>query len=209
MSCFSKEALQQRYDKAARWYDRAESMLDWLGVGRLRRELLAKASGDVLEVAVGTGKNLPHYPRGCTITAADLSPNMLAVARERAERLDLDVDFRIMDAEALDFPDDSFDTVVSTLSTCTFPDPVKALREMARACRPGGKVLLLEHGRSSHPRLARFQDRRAEVFANPLGCHWNREPLELVRRAGFADITAHRTFFGVIHTVEATCAYAD
>lgn len=58
MSCLSKEALQQKYDKAARWYDQAESMLDWLGVGRLRRELLAKAFGDVLEVAVGTGKNL-------------------------------------------------------------------------------------------------------------------------------------------------------
>lgn len=184
-------------------------MLNWLAVGRLRCELLAKASGNVLEVAIGTGKNLPHYPRDCTITAVDLSPNMLAVARERAERLDLDVDFRIMDAEALDFPDGSFDTVVATLSTCTFPDPVKALREMARACRPGGKVLLLEHGRSSHPRLARFQDRRAEGFAKPLGCHWNREPFELVKHAGLTTVTVRRTFFGMLHTVEATCANAD
>lgn len=110
MSCLSKEALQQKYDKAARWYDRAESMLDWLGVGRLRRELLQKASGDVLEVAVGTGKNLPHYPGGCTITAIDLSPEMLNVAHRRADRLGLDVDFRVMDAEALDFPDGSFVT---------------------------------------------------------------------------------------------------
>lgn len=209
MSRLSKEVLQQKYDKAAHWYDRAETLLDWLGVGRLRRELLQKVSGDVLEVAVGTGKNLPHYPGGCDITAIDLSPEMLTVAHKRADRLDLDVTFRVMDAEALDFPDGSFDTVVSTLSTCTFPDPVKALREMARVCRPGGKILLLEHGRSSHPRLARFQDRRAEAFAKPLGCHWNREPLELVAHAGLTTVTARRTFFGVLHTVEATCSYAD
>lgn len=204
MSHLSKEALQQKYDQAARWYDPAETMLDWLGLGRLRRELLQKASGDVLEVAVGTGKNLPHYPGGCAITAIDLSPEMLNVARKRADRLDLDATFQVMDAEALDFPDGSFATVVSTLSTCTFPDPVKALREMARVCRPGGKVLLLEHGRSSRPRLARFQDRRAEGFSKPLGCHWNREPLELLRHAGLTTMTARRTFFGVLHTVEAT-----
>ncbi len=203
MNKLSKEALQQKYNKAARWYDLAETVLDWFGVGRLRHELLQKVAGDVLEVAVGTGKNLPHYPKDCAITAIDLSPEMLNVARKRADRLDLDSAFYVMDAEALDFPDSSFDTVVSTLSTCTFPDPIKALREMARVCRPGGKVLLLEHGRSSHPRLARFQDRRAEGFAKPLGCHWNREPLELVKHAGLSPVTARRTFFGVLHTVEA------
>lgn len=203
MNKLSKKALQQKYDQAARWYDVGETMLGWLGVGRLRRELLQKASGNVLEVAVGTGKNLPHYPGGCNVTAIDLSPEMLNVARKRADRLGLDATFYVMDAEALDFPDGSFDTVVSTLSTCTFPDPIKALQEMARVCRPGGKVLLLEHGRSSHVRLARFQDRRAEGFAKPLGCHWNREPLELVRHAGLSPVTARRTFFGVLHTVEA------
>lgn len=204
MSHFPKEVLRQKYNKAARWYDLAENVLDWFGVGRLRRELLQKVCGDVLEVAVGTGKNLPHYPGGCTITATDLSSEMIKVARGRADRLDLDVIFHVMDAEALNFPDGSFGMVVSTLSTCTFPDPVKALREMARVCRPGGKILLLEHGRSSHPRLARFQDRRAEAFAKPLGCHWNREPPELLRHAGLTPVTARRTFLGVLHTVEAT-----
>lgn len=204
MSKLSKETLQRKYDRAARWYDPAETLLGWLGLGRLRHKLLRKASGDVLEVAVGTGKNLPYYPRGCNVTATDLSPEMLTVARKRADRLDIDMTFYVMDAEALDFPDGSFDTVVSTLSTCTFPDPIKALREMARVCRPGGKILLLEHGRSSHPRLAHFQDRRAEGFAKPLGCHWNREPLELVGHAGLSTVMARRTFFGIVHTIEAT-----
>lgn len=203
MSKHSKQTLQQKYDRAARWYDVGETILGWLGVGRLRRKLLRKASGKVLEVAVGTGKNLPHYPRGCAITAIDLSPEMLNVARKRANRLNLDATFHVMDAEALDFPDGSFDTVVSTLSTCTFPDPVKALQEMARVCRPGGKVLLLEHGRSSQPYIARFQDRHAEGFEKPLGCHWNREPLELVKHTGLSLVTARRTFFGVLHTIEA------
>lgn len=204
MSKHSKQTLQQKYDRAVRWYDVGETILGWLGVGRLRRKLLQKASGKVLEVAVGTGKNLLRYPNGCAITAIDLSPEMLNVARKRANHLNLDATLHVMDAEALDFPDSSFDTVVSTLSTCTFPDPVKALREMARVCRPGGKVLLLEHGRSSQPHIARFQDRHAEGFAKPLGCHWNREPLELVRYAGLSPVTTRRTFLGVVHTVEAT-----
>lgn len=203
MSKHSKQTLQQKYDRAARWYDVGETILGWLGVGRLRRNLLQKTSGKVLEVAVGTGKNLLHYPTGCAITAIDLSPEMLNVARKRANRLDLDATFHVMDAEALDFSDGSFDTVVSTLSTCTFPDPVKALQEMARVCRTDGKVLLLEHGRSSHSQLAHFQDRHAEGFTKPLGCHWNREPLELVKHVGLSLVMAQRTFFGVLHVVEA------
>jgi len=127
MSKLSKETLQRKYDRAAHWYDPGETLLGWLGLGRLRHKLLRKASGDVLEVAVGTGKNLPYYPRGCNVTATDLSPEMLTVARKRADRLDIDMTFYVMDAEALDFPDGSFDTVVSTLSTCTFPDPIEGL----------------------------------------------------------------------------------
>jgi ubiquinone/menaquinone biosynthesis C-methylase UbiE len=107
---------------------------------------LQQASGKVLEVAVGTGKNLNYYPRGCRIIAVDLSREMLNIARNRAAKLAKQVSFLVADAEALPFPDNSFDTVVSSVSTCTFPNPVAALKEIARVCRPEGKVLLLEHG---------------------------------------------------------------
>jgi ubiquinone/menaquinone biosynthesis C-methylase UbiE len=115
----------------------------------------------------------------------------------------MDISLLKGDAEVLPFSDELFDTVVSSLSTCTFPNPVRALREMARVCKPAGRILLLEHGRSDREWLARWQDRNVDKFAKPLGCHWNREPLKLVREAGLKVHAANRRFFGIFHTIEA------
>jgi ubiquinone/menaquinone biosynthesis C-methylase UbiE len=199
---FTSQELSKKYDRFARWYDWVESVPDLLGVRRLRWRLLRRASGNVLEVAVGTGKNLPYHPRGCGITAVDVSREMLNVARRRAQRLSMDVSFLLVDAERLPFCNESFDTVVSSLTTCTFPNPVAALREMARVCRTDGKILLLEHGRSDRDWLGRWQDGHADQFAKPLGCHWNRRPLELVREAGLRVVGAQRTFFGIFHEID-------
>lgn len=199
---FTSQEIWQKYNEFARWYDWAEAVPEFLGVKRLRRELLQRASGKILEVAAGTGENLRYYPSGCRIVAADLSLEMLRIAHKRAARLDRTIPFLVMDAEALAFPDRSFDAVASSLSLCTFPDPVAALREMARVCRPQGRILLLEHGRSDRKWLAGWQDRRAERHAKPLGCHWNREPQELVAQAGLKLTAARRTFFGIFHILE-------
>lgn len=179
-----------------------------VGMRKLRRRTLQRASGMVLEIAVGTGRNLRYYPRACKITAVDASEAMLEVARKKAARQGLTIPFLVMDAEALAFPDPCFDTVVSSLSLCTFPDPVAALREMARVCRPNGRILLLEHGRSDREWLGRWQDRRADRHAKALGCRWNREPLDLVRQAGLKLIAAQRIFFGIMHLLEAMPAKA-
>jgi ubiquinone/menaquinone biosynthesis C-methylase UbiE len=128
---------------------------------------------------------------------------MLNIAQKRAAKLSMNVSFSLTDAGALPFSNETFDTVVSSLSTCTFPDPVAALKEMARVCRPEGKVLLLEHGRSDRERLARWQDRHADQFAKPLGCHWNREPLAMMRKAGLMVNREQRFFFGIFHQIEA------
>ena len=200
---FTSEEISRKYDRFAPWYDCVEGIPDLLGLSRLRRRLLEKASGKVLEVAVGTGKNLRFYPPGCWITALDVSSEMLNVAKNRAAKLSMYVSFLLVDAEKLPFSDQSFDTVVSSLSTCTFPNPVTALREMARVCRTDGKILLLEHGRSNRAWLGRWQDRHADQFAKPLGCNWNREPLELAKDAHLKVIEARRNFFGVFHRIEA------
>ena len=198
------EEIRQKYNTFAPWYDLLEGIPELLGLRKLRRELLQRASGSVLEVAAGTGKNFHYYPQTCEITAVDLSPAMLKRARRRADRLGLPIPFLIMDGEALAFPDQSFDTVVSSLTLCTFPDPIAALREMARVCRVDGRILLLEHGRSDREWLGRWQDRRADRHAKPLGCRWNREPLDLVRQAELTLITSRRYFGGVFHLIEAT-----
>jgi ubiquinone/menaquinone biosynthesis C-methylase UbiE len=163
--------------------------------------LLDKVRGDVLEVSAGTGKNFRYYASVRRVIASDLSEVMLARARAKAEHLPLSISFIIADAEVLPFGDQAFDTVVSTLTICTFPDPINALKEMARVCRPGGKILLLEHGRSDREWLGRLQDRRAERYAKQLGCHWNREPLVLLRQAGLQIGEARRVFFGVFHEI--------
>jgi ubiquinone/menaquinone biosynthesis C-methylase UbiE len=200
---FTSQEISRKYDRFARWYDWFEGVPDLLGLSKLRRRLLQGASDRVLEVAVGTGKNLRFYPRGSRVIALDLSREMLNVARKRAAKLPINVSFLLADAEALPFSAESFDTVVSSLSSCTFPDPMTALREIARVCKPSGRIFLLEHGRSNQGWLARFQDRHADQFAKPLGCHWNREPLEIVRKANLRVVTAWRTFFGIFHLIEA------
>ncbi|HEY7166414.1 MAG TPA: class I SAM-dependent methyltransferase [Candidatus Binatia bacterium] len=203
-SAFSVEGIAAKYDRVARWYDWIEGIPDLLGLRKLRRRLLERASGRVLEIAVGTGKNLEFYPRGSQVVALDLSREMLNVAQNRALKLPIQVSFLVADTEALPFAPQSCDTIVSTLSSCTFPNPVTAFREMARVSKPSGRILLLEHGRSNRERLGRFQDRHAEQFAKPLGCHWNREPQQLVQEAGLKILDAQRFFFGILHVIQAT-----
>jgi ubiquinone/menaquinone biosynthesis C-methylase UbiE len=108
-----------------------------------------------------------------------------------------------MDAQSLDFPDDSFDTVISALSTCTFPDPGAALREMDRVCRPDGRILLLEHGRSDVGPIARYQEWRADAHYAKAGCRWTQEPLAVARDAGLDVVAADSALFGIVTTIEA------
>jgi ubiquinone/menaquinone biosynthesis C-methylase UbiE len=160
-------------------------------------------SGKILEIAAGTGKNFRFYAPSSDLTAVDFSAEMLRGAHTRATRLPLRAKLTLGDAEELPFAEASFDTVVSTLTTCTFPNPVAALAEMRRVCRPDGRILLLDHGRSDRPWLARWQDRRDERHAQQLGCHWNRDPLELAAEAGLKLVQVERAFFGAFFLIEA------
>lgn len=200
----SKDDIQNKYDEFASKYNLEEWINNHIfGVKRLRRQLFGQAGGKVLDVAAGIGGNFPYLPQQSEITAIDLSPGMLDKARVRAKELGLKVTFQVMDAEALDFPDDTFDTVISSLSTCTFPDPIGALREMARVVKPDGQILLLEHGRSSWKLLGWHQDRTAHSHYAAAGCRWNQEPLELIQSAGLSVVKAQRHLAGVFHAIEA------
>lgn len=197
-----KTEIRDAYDRLAPWFDLLEGVPEYLlGTWRLRRELLAAAEGRVLEVAVGTGRNLPYYPAGCRIVGVDLSSGMLDRARRKASRRRR-VRLARMDTEALAFADATFDTVVDSLTLCTYPDPVGALHEMARVCRPEGRMLLLEHGRSDRGWLAGWQDRHQRWLADRAGCHWNREPRRLVEQAGLPVRRARRSVLGVYHVIE-------
>jgi ubiquinone/menaquinone biosynthesis C-methylase UbiE len=152
----------------------------------LKSALLADANGRVLEIGVGTGLSFLHYPEVDELVGVDPSEPMLRRARRRAEKVGRDVPLVEAPAEALPFEDDSFDTVVSLTVLCTVEDPARTLGEIRRVLRPGGRLLFLEHVRSSDPKRARAQDR----FERPWGwisggCHPNRRTLNEIETAGF------------------------
>lgn len=186
-------------DKLARW-----RQLDRLFAGRYRRRQFEHANGRVLDVACGTGRNFRYLPSSSEVVGIDISDEMLAHARNELDRLELSGTAHQMDAQTLDFPDDSFDTVISSFSTCTFPDPIAALHEMERVCTPDGEILLLEHRRSDAAPLAWLQDWRAESHYEKNGCRLNHEPLETVEQAGLPVENASAAFFGLVTTIDAT-----
>lgn len=173
-------------------------------LGRLRRRALRGASGDVLEVGIGSGASLSSYPPGCRITGVDLSPVSLEHARRRAAELGLDVTLLESDAQALPFEDSSFDTCVSQLSLCTIPDPLAALRELRRVCRPDGQVLLMEHTTSTWPLLVPVCWLVSPLLTRTAGCHPNRPVEELVRQSGLKLESSERRAAGILRLMRAT-----
>jgi ubiquinone/menaquinone biosynthesis C-methylase UbiE len=191
------------YARLAPWYDLATLVPEVFVLRRLRRALLLGVRGDVLEVAVGTGANLRHVPREARLVALDPSPEMLLRALWRARRLGREVPFVRAAGEALPFAPATFDAVLTTLTVCTFADPLATLRELRRVARPGGRVLLLEHGLSDRPWLRRRQRRRAAEHLARFGCHLDREAFDLVREAGLGLVREERHGFGVLRLIEA------
>jgi ubiquinone/menaquinone biosynthesis C-methylase UbiE len=182
--------VRRRYDEMARNW-RMLGVIDWLLlVKRLRKQHFAKATGAVLDVGCGTGENFEFLARAGPITALDLSTEMVEEASRRAGQLGREVSLLAGDAQLLPFPDDRFDTVVSAFSSCTFPDYAAAFREMERVTRPGGRILLLEHGRSSVGLIARRQDRNLERVYERSACRNNRDVLADLAQAGL-EPTSH------------------
>lgn len=138
----------------------------------------------VLEVGVGTGKNVLHYPKRVQITAVDLSDKMLERAWRRVQVLNIEADLRLMDAQRLTFPDAVFDTAVATFVFCSVLDPVLGLRELGRVVKPGGQVILLEHMRVNKPVVGKLMDLLDPFVARLMGPHINRRTVENVKKAG-------------------------
>jgi ubiquinone/menaquinone biosynthesis C-methylase UbiE len=169
-------------------YDRAFEASEEAGLRQMRAELLAGARGRVLELGSGTGLNLELYPREGldSLTLTEPDPHMFRQLRERTKKVCAGADLVQAGAEDLPFDDDSFDTVVVTLVLCTVPDQPAALQEIRRVLKPGGQLLYLEHVRSDHPDLAKWQDRLEKPwrFLGD-GCHCNRDTVAGIKAAGF------------------------
>jgi ubiquinone/menaquinone biosynthesis C-methylase UbiE len=181
----SRVRWRRYWDKHSASYDRQMGFFDRHLFGDSRRWVCSQAAGQTLEVAIGTGLNLPFYGEQVQLTGIDFSPAMLAVAGDRARQLGRAVDLREADALALPFADASFDTVVCTFSLCAVPDDRRGVAEMARVLRPGGLLLLADHIEGS-PWPVRVIQRALEFFTVPLqGEHFTRRPLRHVQAGGF------------------------
>jgi ubiquinone/menaquinone biosynthesis C-methylase UbiE len=191
------------WEKAAPYYDRQIAFFEKIQFGGGREWLGTRARGRVLEVAIGTGRNLPHYPADATITGVELSPAMLAIAKQRAADLGRDVDLHEGDAQQLPFGDAEFDTVVCALSLCTIPDPATAIGEMKRGLVPGGRLLLLDHIGSTWPPIYAAQWLIERLTIRAAGEHMTRRQLPLVQAAGFEIVERERLKAGTVERIHA------
>jgi ubiquinone/menaquinone biosynthesis C-methylase UbiE len=194
---------RQVWDRAAPSYDRQIALPErfWFNGGR--EWLGARAEGRVLDVGVGTARNLPFLPPSAVVCGVDVSPGMLEIARKRAADLGRAADMREADAARLPFADGSFDTVVCALSLCAIADPPAAIAEMWRVLAPGGRLLLFDHVASTWPPVYALQW-LIERFSIPsAGEHFTRRQLPLVRAAGFEIVTTVRRKAGSIELVHA------
>lgn len=197
------ESQRRHWDRHARTYDRQMSFVERRFLRDTREWVCRQATGDTLEVAIGTGLNLPFYPEDVRLTGVELSPAMLDIARRRARELGRGVDLQLGTAHDLAFPDASFDTVVCTLSLCAIPDDRRAVSEMVRVLRPGGLLVLADHVIGATVPVRALQ-RVIELISVPAaGEHFRRRPIRHVEAAGLA-IEQHQRFArGVIERLAA------
>jgi ubiquinone/menaquinone biosynthesis C-methylase UbiE len=197
------ERLRRYWDKHSGSYDTQMTFLDRKLFGDSRQWVCRNAVGDVLEVGVGTGLNLDSYPDDVSLTGVDLSPGMLEHARRRAAASGRTVSLHVGDAQRLDFPDASFDTVVCTFALCAIPDERRAIAEMWRVLRPGGQLRLADHVVSTSAPVRLLQRALEVVTIRVGGEHFRRRPVVQVRELGFAVKQQERFKLGLVERIVA------
>jgi len=198
------EKVKRRYNRAAIVYDILESPMEIMALKKWRIDVMRELKGKVLEVGVGTGKNIPYYPENIDITAIDFSDRMLKRARLKAEDLSKKVKFYNMDAEHMDFLDNTFDTVFTTCVFCSVPDPVKGLEEIKRVCKIDGKIIMIEHVRSEKKVLGLLMDLFNPLVVTSYGANINRRTVSNIEKAGFSSINITNLYSDIVKKITIT-----
>ncbi len=198
------EIIRRRYDRIAPLYDLMEGLVTGFRDSKWRQLLWRKVGGTrILEVGVGTGKNFSCYPAGAEITAIDFSERMLERAKYKAGQQKVKVNLQQMDVQHLQFEDNTFDTVVAAFVFCSVPDPVRGLMEVERVCKPGGKVVLLEHVLSANRILGWLMNLASPLVALMMGANINRRTVENVSQSGLIVEQVTGLGAGIFKLIEA------
>lgn len=201
--CPSERCRRDTFDAAAKKWDETVRFDEFItGIGRQRKRLAQHARGDVLEVAIGSGRNFPYYnsAKVKSVTGVDFSKSMLQAADGKREQIrPIELKLKVASSQHLDFPDDTFDSVVDSFGICSFESPVESLQEMRRVCKEDGRILLLEHGASNWEIVQGMLNSTAQGHAEKYGCYPNRDITGLVKQAGLHVITDERSHFGTTY----------
>lgn len=198
------ERTRRTYDRVAPFYDLQDWLPERVAFRRWRRRLWRQVpDGRVLEIGVGTGKNLSYYRPGHAVTAIDLSPRMLDRARARVRKDGLAVDLRLMDAQTLEFDEASFDSVVSTFVFCSVPEPVIGLRQAQRVLKPGGRIYLLEHVLSEGQPLRWMMKRLNGLARSVSGANIDRDTAANVKAAGLTVAEVNNLWLDIVKLIVA------
>ena len=186
MSADETLKTRRRYNRISALFDLIEFPMEILFFSRWRRRLfnMIDPKERLLEVGIGTGKNLGYYPPGIDAMAIDISEGMLRGAIKRARMLHLKVSLKLMDAERLEFEDRRFDTVVATFVFCSVPDPIRGLRELKRVCKGQGRIILLEHMRPNRIPIGWLFDLLNPLIVRMMGVNINRRTIENIKKSG-------------------------
>ncbi|NJE41950.1 class I SAM-dependent methyltransferase [Thermococcus sp. GR6] len=199
------EKTAKKYDRFSKIYDLFESPMEVRAFSKYRKKALSMAKGKVLEIGVGTGKNLPYYPKDVEVIGIDFSRGMLEKAERRRKELGLEnVKLLLMDAQNLEFEDNTFDTVVSTFVFCTVPDPIKGLKEAYRVLKPEGKAIFLEHMKSESKLLNIPLYLMDPIMKALVGTSMVRETQKNIEEAGFKIEKVENLFFDIVRLIVAT-----
>ncbi len=195
------DKIRKRYDRVSRVYDKLEYMMDSMVQTEWRLELMKELEGTVLEVGVGTGRNIEYYPNNIEITAIDFSPKMLEKAKRKADKYNKKVDLKLMDVQNLEFNDNTFDLIFTTCVFCSVPDPIRGLQEMKRVCKKEGKIIMIEHVRSEQKVLGLIMDVFNPVVVNTFGANINRRTVDNAKRAGLNNIKVDNLWKDIVKKI--------
>ena len=198
------ERVRKQYDWYSRFYDKPEGLVELLLFSKWRKKYLSDLKGEILEVGVGTGKNLQYYNTKAQVTGIDFSPGMLEKAKTMYETLGSpdNIELKLMDAQHLDFLDNHFDYVIATFVLCSIPDPVKGLKEIKRVLKPYGKFIAVEHMLSRNFFIALHEHIMNPITKNLFGFNINRKTAENIKKSGLKIVEEKNLgFFDVFRKI--------